>query len=47
MGFCDIALSEVIGRKLSYELAPGVKPDSSFTPIVNFPGGVPSEKKAA
>ncbi len=47
MGYCDIALSEVIARKLSYELAPGVKPDNSFTPIVNFPGGAPSEKKAA
>jgi DNA-directed RNA polymerase subunit omega len=48
MGFCDVALSEVIARKLSYELAPGVKPDGSFAPIVTFPGGPsPSEKKAA
>ncbi len=46
MGFCDIALSEVIARKLSYEAAPGVKPDASFAPIVTFPS-VPSEKKAA
>jgi DNA-directed RNA polymerase subunit omega len=46
MGFCDVALSEVIARKLSYELAPGVKPDGSFAPIVTFPGA-PSEKKAA
>jgi DNA-directed RNA polymerase subunit omega len=46
MGFCDVALSEVIARKLSYELAPGLKPDGSFAPIVTFPG-VSSEKKAA
>jgi DNA-directed RNA polymerase subunit omega len=46
MGFCDVALSEVIAGKLSYEVAPGVKPDSSFAPIVTFPS-VPSEKKAA
>ena len=46
MGFCDVALSEVIARKLTYELAPGVRPDGSFAPIVSFPG-IPSEKKAA
>jgi len=46
MGYCDVALSEVIAGKLSYEAVPGVKPDSSFAPIVTFPG-VPSEKKAA
>jgi DNA-directed RNA polymerase subunit omega len=46
IGFCDIALSEVIARKLSYELVPGVKPDGSFAPIVTFPG-TPSQKKAA
>jgi DNA-directed RNA polymerase subunit omega len=46
MGFCDIALSEVIAGKLSYEEAPGVKPDSSFAPIVAFPSA-PPEKKAA
>jgi DNA-directed RNA polymerase subunit omega len=46
MGFCDVALSEVIAGKLSYEAAPGVKPDGSFAPIATFPG-VPSEKKAA
>ena len=46
MGFCDVALSEVIARKLSYEAAPGLKPDGSFAPIVTFPG-VSSEKKAA
>ena len=46
MSFCDVALSEVIARKLSYEAAPGVKPDGSFASIVTFPG-VPSEKKAA
>jgi DNA-directed RNA polymerase subunit omega len=46
MGFCDVALSEVIAGKLTYEAVPGVKPDSSFAPIVTFPGGRP-EKKAA
>jgi len=46
MGYWDLALSEVIAGKLSYEAVPGVKPDASFAPIVTFPG-VPSEKKAA
>jgi DNA-directed RNA polymerase subunit omega len=46
MGFCDVALSEVIAGKLSYEAVPGVKPDSSFAPIVAFPSA-PREKKAA
>jgi DNA-directed RNA polymerase subunit omega len=46
MGFCDVALSEVIAGKLGYEAVPGVKPDSSFAPIVTFPS-VRSEKKAA
>ena len=46
MGHCDVALSEVIARKLSYEVSPGVKPDSSFAPVVPFPGA-PPEKKAA
>ena len=46
MGFCDVALSEVSAGKLSYEAVPGLKPDSSFAPIVTFPN-VPSERKAA
>jgi DNA-directed RNA polymerase subunit K/omega len=46
MGFADVALSEIIAEKLGYEIAPGIKPDSSFAPIVTFPGGTP-EKKAA
>jgi DNA-directed RNA polymerase subunit K/omega len=46
MGFADVALSEIIAEKLGYEAAPGIKPDSSFAPIVNFPGAA-SEKKAA
>ena len=46
MGFCDVALSEVIAGKLTYEAVPGVRPDSSFAPIVTFPAP-PSEKKAA
>jgi hypothetical protein len=46
MGFCDVALSEVIARKLSYEVSPGIKPDNSFAPIVTFPGST-QQKKAA
>ena len=46
MGFADVALSEVIAGKMSYEVAPGVLPDNSFMPIVAFPGG-PTAKKAA
>ena len=46
MGYCDVALSEVIARKLTYEASPGVKPDSSFAPIVTFPGAI-TDKKAA
>jgi DNA-directed RNA polymerase subunit omega len=45
MGFCDVALSEVIANKLSYEEAPGVKPDNSFVPIAAFPS-VPTAKAA-
>jgi DNA-directed RNA polymerase subunit omega len=47
MGFCDIALSEVIAGKLSYEAVPGVRPDSSFVPIVTSFPSVPVDKKAA
>ncbi|MEY2564617.1 MAG: DNA-directed polymerase subunit omega [Verrucomicrobiota bacterium] len=46
MGFSDVALSEIVAKKLSYEEVPGVRPDSSFVPIVAFPG-MPSDKKAA
>jgi DNA-directed RNA polymerase subunit omega len=46
MGFADVALSEVIAKKLSYEAVPGLKPDNSFASIVTFPT-VPSTKKAA
>ena len=46
MGLADIALSEVIAGKLNYEVAPGIKPDNSFMPIVAFPSGR-IEKKAA
>ena len=46
MGFCDVALSEVIAGKLTYDAVPGVKPDSSFAPIVTLPKVTP-EKKAA
>ena len=46
MGYCDVALSEVISKKLSYELSPGVKPDASFMPVVTYTH-TPAEKKAA
>lgn len=46
MGLADVALSEIIAQKLTYEVSPGVRPDSSFAPITTFPG-VLSEKKAA
>lgn len=46
MGFADVALSEIIAEKLGYEVAPGIKPDNSFVPIVAFPGALP-ERKAA
>jgi DNA-directed RNA polymerase subunit K/omega len=46
MGLADIALSEIIAQKLGYEVAPGIKPDNSFVPIVAFPTGR-IEKKAA
>jgi DNA-directed RNA polymerase subunit omega len=45
MGFCDVALNEIIARKLSYESVPGIKPDASFAPVVNFP--TLPQKKAA
>ena len=46
MGFADLALSEVIAGKLTYENAPGLTIDNSFVPIVRFPSGR-VEKKAA
>ena len=46
MGLADIALSEVIAGKVTYEAVPGVRPDSSFAPIVTFPGAI-TDKKAA
>lgn len=46
MGFADVALSEIIAEKLGYEVAPGIKPDGSFAPIVTFPGAVPDKKAA-
>ena len=45
IGFCDLALSEVIAGKLTYEEVPGVKPDNSFVPVARF--DVTSDKKAA
>ena len=46
MGFADVALSEVIAEKLGYEAAPGIVPDSSFAPVLNFPGTAPEMKAA-
>jgi DNA-directed RNA polymerase subunit omega len=46
MGILDVALSEIIAGKLTYELVPGVQPDNSFTPILAFPGAT-SNRKAA
>jgi len=46
MGLADVALSEVIAGKLNYEVAPGVRPDNSFVPVVTFPAGRIDEKAA-
>jgi DNA-directed RNA polymerase subunit omega len=45
MGLLDVALSEIISGKLTYEAVPGIKPDNSFTPVLPFPGS--TDKKAA
>jgi DNA-directed RNA polymerase subunit omega len=46
MGFLDVALSEIVAGKLTYESVPGIKLDNSFTPILAFPG-MNSSKRAA
>jgi DNA-directed RNA polymerase subunit omega len=46
LGLLDVALSEIIEGKLTYELVPGVKPDNSFTPVLAFPGTAPNKKAA-
>ena len=46
MGLLDVALSEIIAGKLTYESVPGIKLDNSFTPMIAFPG-VNSSKRAA
>jgi DNA-directed RNA polymerase subunit omega len=46
LGLLDVALTEIISGKLTYELSPGVKPDNSFTPMLAFPRNN-SDKKAA
>jgi len=46
MGLLDVALSEIISGKLTYESVPGIKLDNSFTPVLPFPG-THSDKKAA
>jgi DNA-directed RNA polymerase subunit K/omega len=46
MGFADLALSEIIAGKTTYENAPGITPDNSFVPLVRYSTD-PIEKKAA
>jgi DNA-directed RNA polymerase subunit K/omega len=46
MGFADLALSEIIAGKTTYENAPGIIPDNSFVPMHRFSTD-PVEKKAA
>jgi DNA-directed RNA polymerase subunit K/omega len=46
MGFADLALSEIIAGKTTYEKAPGIIPDNSFVPMARFSTDR-VEKKAA
>ena len=46
MGFADLALSEIIAGKTTYEKAPGITIDNSFVPLQRFSSD-PVEKKAA
>jgi hypothetical protein len=46
MGFADLALSEIIAGKTTYENAPGITPDNSFVPLARFSTD-PVAKKAA
>lgn len=46
MGFADLALSEIIAGKTTFEMAPGITPDNSFVPMARFSTD-PIEKKAA
>ena len=46
MGFADLALSEIIAGKTTYENAPGITPDNSFVPLARFSTD-PIAKKAA
>jgi DNA-directed RNA polymerase subunit K/omega len=46
MGFADLALSEIIAGKTTYENAPGIIPDNSFVPLARFAADR-VEKKAA
>ena len=46
MGFADLALSEIIAGKTTFEKTPGITPDNSFVPIARFSTD-PVEKKAA
>jgi DNA-directed RNA polymerase subunit K/omega len=46
MGFADLALSEIIAGKTTYENAPGITPDNSFVPSTRYATD-PVEKKAA
>ena len=46
MGFADLALSEIIAGKTTYENAPGIIPENSFVPMPRFSTD-PVQKKAA
>ena len=46
MGFADLALSEIIAGKTTYENAPGIIPDNSFVPMPRFSTD-PVQKEAA
>lgn len=46
MGLADLALSEIIAGKTTYENAPGIIPDNSFVPMPRFSTDR-IEKKAA
>lgn len=47
MGLADVALTEVINKKLTFELAPILPPGTASENVVPFLGGNGSGKKAA
>jgi DNA-directed RNA polymerase subunit K/omega len=46
MGFADLALSEIIAGKTTYENAPGIIPDNSFVPLPRFSTDTIAKKAA-